>query len=626
MKPPFDPVCDAPAPEAGLVPAFGPAAVAAAQLVWDEQGVPRSEVYGDVYFSTADGLAESRAVFLQGCDLPQAWAGRQRFVVGELGLGTSLNILALLQLWQAHRPQGGQLRIFSIEAHPLTRQEARRALATWPELAPLAALILDQWPGQARGLHRIDLPSLGAVIDVAIMDVADALEAWSGEADAWFLDGFSPAVNPQMWCQPVFTLLAARSAPGARVATFTVAGVVRRGLAAAGFIVDKRPGFGRKRERLEAVWPGPVAPPSPRTPKIAIIGAGIAGASLLRAFGRLGLEPQLFEAVGAGAGGSGNPAALMTPRLDAGGGPAGILHAQAFAHAAALYRRDVPQAVIAEGVLQLQSAPTDADRFDRLAQQDLFEPDDLVRLDAEAASWRLGEVSPVGGLWMTRALTLEPEKVLQAWLGSALSKTEGPSEVATLVAVSQGWSLRDGAGRELMVADEVCIAAGAGAAALLAELPLQSIRGQASWSGDRPATQAAAWGGYVAPTRDGVLFGSTHDRGQTSTEVRAQDDLRNLVALAKGLPHLAASMEGQRMQARASLRAAVPDQMPLVGQVPERPGLWVLGALGSRGFTLAPLLAEHVAARVLGLPSPLPRTVAAAVDPGRFAARRLRRR
>ncbi len=598
------------------------ALVSPALLAWDQDGVPRSETYGDVYFSVADGLAESLAVFLEGCGLPLAWANRSHFVVAELGFGTGLNILALLQLWQADGPKTGHLHIFSIEAHPLTADEAARALSTWPELADLSAQLIAQWPGQARGFHRIDLPHLRVVIDVAVMEVEEALSSWTGMADAWFLDGFSPAVNPQMWRDAVLALVAARSAPGARAATFTVAGSVRRGLAAQGFSVEKRPGFGRKRERLEAVWPGlrqigfRKVPPT-----VAVIGAGIAGAALLRAFSRAGLAVHLFEAEQAGAGASGNPAALMTPRLDAGGGVAGMLHAQAYRHALRVYHDETPQAILSEGVMQLETAPADSRRFDIIAEQDLFEPQDFERLDAAQSSDRLGESALVGGLWMARALSLEPSSILKAWLGPI---TQGA--VASLQRDPEGqWSLRDGQGTGLATVDQVFVAAGAGASALLSDLPFVPVRGQASWTDSGALHTAAAWGGYAVPTRSGVLYGATHDRGETQTDVRADDNDRNRAVLEAGLPILAGQLEGHIIQARASLRATVPDQLPVVGQITDQPGLMVLSALGSRGFTLAPLLAEHLVAITLGHPSPLPRAVIKALEPGRFAERQRRR-
>ena len=162
----------------------------ASPLVWRDDGLPQSALYGDVYFSSADGLAETRAVFLAGCDLPAAWRGRDRFVVGELGFGTGLNIAALLDLWRREKAPGQRLHVFSIEAHPITRDEAARALAVWPELGEAASVLLDHWPGRARGFHRIDLPGFDATFDLAVMEVEEALAAWDGAADAWFLDGF----------------------------------------------------------------------------------------------------------------------------------------------------------------------------------------------------------------------------------------------------------------------------------------------------------------------------------------------------------------------------------------------------------------------------------------------------
>ena len=192
-------------------------------LDWSPDGAPRSRRFDDVYFSTEGGLDEARAVFLAGCGLPDAWRGRPRFVVGELGFGTGLNILALLELWRRARPAGGRLDIFSIEAFPLSREDAARALGAWPERADLAGTLIRRWP-TAEGFHRIDFPGLDARLDLAVMEAAEALAAWDGRADAWFLDGFSPAKNPEMWREEVLALLAQRSAPGARAASFTIAG------------------------------------------------------------------------------------------------------------------------------------------------------------------------------------------------------------------------------------------------------------------------------------------------------------------------------------------------------------------------------------------------------------------
>ena len=583
-----------------------------ASLDWSPDGAPRSRRFDDVYFSAEGGLEESRAIFLAGCDLPQAWQGRDRFVVGELGFGTGLNILALLELWRRTRPPGGRLNVFSIEAFPLSRPDAERALQAWPGMADLAAVLLRHWP-TAQGFHRIDLPELGATLDVAIMEAAEALGAWSGRADAWFLDGFSPARNPEMWRQEVLDLLAQRSAPGAAAATFTVAGAVRRGLEAGGFAVARRPGFGRKAERLEARL-GERRSPRARRPDVAIVGAGIAGAALARAFRAEGLEPLVISDASIAA--SGNPAALVTPRFDAGGGVMARLHAQAFERAGSLYRDEVPEALIATGALQLEAAERDSRRFDTVAASPLFEPGALQRLDSLDASQRLGEARGSGGLWMTQALVVEPRRVLEAWLGG---RPRIEAEVASLRRGGDGWDVLGPEGEVLASAEVVCVAAGIGARRLRADLELEPVRGQASFAPLDERPDAAAWGGYLIPTRDGVLFGATHDRGRGDVAVAAEDHARNLKTLAQARPVMADRLRELPLQGRAALRASTRDRAPIAGEL--EPGLVALTGLGGRGFTLAPLLAEHLAALVVGAPSPLPGDLSTAVGPRSFRPR-----
>ena len=591
-------------------------------VIWDADGTPRSALYDDVYFSAGEGLGEARAVFLAGCGLPAAWAGRDRFVVGELGFGTGLNIVAVLELWRAAGPPGAHLCLFSVEAHPMRADEAARALARWPEVADIAALLTARWPGRARGFHRVDLPEFGASLDVAVMEAAPALTAWSGVADAWFLDGFAPARNPEMWRPELLALAARRSAGGARAATFTVAGQVRRDLEGAGFAVERRPGFGAKRQRLEARLPSPAGPsPAPRRlapDRIAIVGAGIAGAALARAFGALGVQAEVFDETGPGAGASAGPAALVAPRLDAGLARPAALFAQAFARAGALYAQ-TPAAILARGAIQLEVGPKDAGRFAVIAASDLFEAGAFRRVGAAEASEALGEASPAG-LSIEDALTVEPAAVLTAWLGETRR-----ARVAALEWAGGVWRLLGEAGAAVGESEAVILAAGMDCARLAPGLPLTAVRGQASVAVGL-AAPAAVFGGYVLPTREGLIFGATHDRGEEDTAPRDADHRRNLHALAPRLPGLAARLAGATLEAHTAIRAATPDYLPLAGAVAGAgPGLFVLSGLGSRGFTLAPLLGEHLAAFVLGAPSPLPGDLAALVDPARFA-RRTRRR
>ncbi|WP_420470470.1 tRNA (5-methylaminomethyl-2-thiouridine)(34)-methyltransferase MnmD [Brevundimonas sp. FT23042] len=580
------------------------------RLLWTDDGAPRSGRFDDVYFSREDGLAESRAVFLSGCGLPDIWRERRRFTVAELGFGTGLNIAALLGLWRQERPQGGRLHIFSVEGFPLSRDEAARALAAWPEIADAAEALLAAWPQATPGLHRLDLPAFDAVLDLYIGPVETALDQWAGQANAWFLDGFAPSTNPDMWSDAVMDLIAARSAPGARIATFTVAGQVRRGLAERGFRVEKRPGHGRKRERLEA-WREDVdverAPPS-----VAIVGAGIAGAALARAFKALGLHPTVVEADGPGAGASGFDASLVTPRLDAGDREIAALYAAALERACALYA-PASGAVLARGVLQLEQTPRDAKRHLKIAAQDLWSNGGMTVLDADACAAHLGEPCETGGLLMREALAVRPQAVLADWLAEIEVKS------ATVVDVQpgeNGWRLIDGSGGTILNADAIVLAAGWGNAALQTAAPLSPVAGQADVAAD-VAGQPVAWGGYAVPTGSGLLFGATHDRGVTTPTPSEDATARNRATLARRLPGLDRRVDAAGpTRARVAVRATTPDRLPVAGAL--ETGLFILGGLGSRGFCVAPLLADHIAALACGAPSPLTRDLAVRVSPGRF--------
>lgn len=214
-----------------------------AKLRWEDGDVPVSERFDDPYYSRTDGLAESRHVFLDGNDLEARFrAATGRFHIAELGFGTGLNMLATIALWRKMSP-AAQLRFTSFEACPLGREDMARALAQWPELSHVAEELLAGWP-----TSRIDLS--GVELEVIEGDVATTLPRWKGRTDAWFLDGFAPSRNPEMWSPAVLQAVAEGTVRNGTFATYTAAGFVRRGLQAAGFEVLKRPGFGSKREML----------------------------------------------------------------------------------------------------------------------------------------------------------------------------------------------------------------------------------------------------------------------------------------------------------------------------------------------------------------------------------------
>jgi tRNA U34 5-methylaminomethyl-2-thiouridine-forming methyltransferase MnmC len=214
-------------------------------LDWTGAGVPVSRRFGDPYFSLAGGLSETRHVFLGGNGLPGRF--RPGFHIAETGFGTGLNMLAAWIAWEA-TGLSGPLRFTSFEAWPMAAADIARALAAFPEARAVAGPFLDHW---AAGRRRFALPGLEA--EVIEGDARITLPRWTGRADAWFLDGFAPAKNPDLWSPDLLSEVAAHAAPGATVASYTAAGSVRRGLAAAGFAVSRRPGFGSKRHMTTGV-------------------------------------------------------------------------------------------------------------------------------------------------------------------------------------------------------------------------------------------------------------------------------------------------------------------------------------------------------------------------------------
>lgn len=627
------------------------------QLDWSAAGAPRALAFDDVYFSREGGLAESEAVFLVGCDLPRAWRDKDRFAICELGFGTGLNVLAAWRAWKATRPPHALLHISSIEAFPLARADAARALACFPEVAELAAPLLARWPVRASAPQRLWFPQDGLALTLFTGEAETILAGMSARFDAWFLDGFSPARNPAMWSAETVRHIARLSAPGARVATFTVAGEVRRSLEAVGFEVAKRPGFGAKRERLEARLKergssdphrdateesaglkarAPLYPYAACHPKrVAILGAGIAGAACAQALARRGVEAIVLEAAPTlGAGASGNPAGLVMPRLDRGEGALNEVFLAAYLHAIATYE-ETDGAFTPCGVEEAPDA--------RGALADLL-ADPPLPLDWFAAL-------PNGDALHPRAGLVRPGVAIAGMLREARLMCEAP--VASLEAADAGWVLRAPDGRAMLKADAVVLACGPALKRFAASqfLPLDLSRGQIEW-GDGPAlVHARTRGAYVAPFDDGVLFGATFDKvdDDAPTQADAESRARNLSALALLAPEIAAKIGA--LNSRAALRVTTPDRAPVAGllpnaeawlaqyadiahgrpimtnaQPPAHAGVYVIGGLGARGLTLAPLLGERIAAEMCGEPPLLSQRALDAIHPARFLHRALKRR
>lgn len=634
-----------------------------ADLAWKEDNAPFSGRFGDVYFSAEDGLAETRHVFLEGNDLPSAWAGKTDFTIAETGFGTGLNFCAAVQLWVKTRPRAGLLHYVSVEGFPLSADECFRALAHWPELESIAKTLRDRYPEPVPGMHRIHFQDWGVVLTLAIGEAGRMLSGLHGRIDAWFLDGFAPSKNPEMWRDEVLSEVARLAAPGGSLATFTAAGAVRRSLAALGFEVRKEKGFGRKRDMViarrlpdkEERWSPLSAKAAPvrrlsRRNRVAIIGGGIAGASLVRALSRRGVETTLYDGAGPGSGASGNPFALVMPRMDAGDSTAARFFAAAYRYAIGQYGES--NAWDPCGLLVMLEDEA-AQRRAQKAKGHAWHPAaGGVLLDRGDASQEAGVELDCPGLYYESAGLLQTERLLKVWIG------ETPVVAAEIVRIARsgrGFSLLGPGGEIAGEADTVILAAGDGNRNFTQAgwVPLSPVRGQIS---EVPAKKAGhalkcalSWGGYLSPVRDGRhLLGATHetvnkigdDWGQAVVDADHRYNHGNMPGC---LAHLVSQPEAS-WTGRARLRSVTLDRVPLFGAIPEiedlsdcfrkpaRRGrmtfpdgdLLILGGLGSRGFVTGPLAAELLIARMLGEVWPVEEPVGIVGDPIRFAQRAYR--
>jgi tRNA 5-methylaminomethyl-2-thiouridine biosynthesis bifunctional protein len=661
-----------------------------ALLDWDAAGAPHSREFGDIYFSRESGSAETDYVFLQQNRLAERWRALDPhrpgvFTIGETGFGTGLNFLAAWQLWRETAPRGWRLHFVSAEQFPLTRAQLAQALAVWPQFADPGAALLAAYPPCVRGFHLRQLPG-DITLQLLFDDAADAFDALCDSTaslpngfgiDAWFLDGFAPAKNPGMWTPALFAALARLSRPGSTFATFTAAGIVRRGLREVGFATEKVEGFGSKREMLRGLfvetavaqlpaiesrqtppavdyWARPPAPH--RHQRVVVIGGGLAGASTAHALARRGWSVALLEAGATLAGGaSGNPQGMLYTRLSAERGTLARFALASYLHALDHYRQLQRDGTLPDdsarwsGVLQFETDPRLRTVFS--------EQGDWVRPVTAAEAAELAGI-PIGqdALWFARAGWLRPARLCAALADHPLIDVQLDTAVTGMTREGDTWRIATARGDLLAGIVVIATASDATALAPTAGLPLRPIRGQitavpAAGIATQPRC-VICHDGYLAPENDGGLtIGATFDQRDRDAGLRSEDHRRNLQALRDALPGLLRDEVFQQLDAlpgRVGFRCTTPDYLPIVGAVADTPllrerfaplarnarsrvtadsawlpGLYVNVGHGSRGLTSTPICAELLAALIVGEPRPLPRSLQHALSPARFAIRDL---
>jgi tRNA 5-methylaminomethyl-2-thiouridine biosynthesis bifunctional protein len=602
-------------------------------VVWDDDGTPRSTRFDDIYRSEAGGLKQARHVFLQGCGLPAAWAGRSQWRILEPGFGLGLNFLAAWQAWRSDPARPRLLHFASIEAWPVSVDDLLRAAAFEPELDPLAQELASRWQGLVPGFHRFSFDEGRVLLTLCVGDVAPMLRELDFRADSVFLDGFNPTVNPEMWSLGTLKGVTRLCRRGATLATWTIAGQLRRDLQTCGWQVEKCAGLPPKRDCLkghyEPAWEVKGLPPDHERAagECIVIGAGLAGAAVAASVARRGWSVRVLDAAAApAAGASSLPAGLLAPHQS----PDDNLLSRLSRAGVRITLQEARQRLAAgiewqaTGVLEWRG---DDDRPPP-AIGDALLP--WTREASEAQKSAAGLAPAQAAWWHENAAWIEPAALVRSWLRTPGVRFVGSQRIDRVVRDGEDWIVEGADGVGLARAPLLIVAAALGSQALLAErVQLHPVRGQVSWAPhDADAASLPPFPvnghGHFLPRvplvdRNAWITGSTYGRGDADPGLRGEDVAANLQRVREVMPRAAdvvqsATARGE-LRSWSGVRCASSDRRPLVGEL--EPGLWLSTAMGSRGLTFAALCGELIAARLHGEPLPLEARLAQALDAAR---------
>lgn len=596
-----------------------------ASLSRGPDGTPFSAEFGDVYHSAQGGLAQARHVFLGGNGLPQRWQGRDRFVIVETGFGLGLNFLAAWDAWRSDPARPARLHFVSVESRPFERGELASALAPFEELAPLARALADAWPPPLAGFHRLHFDAGGVILTLLLGEARDLLPRLEARADALFLDGFAPARNPGIWSPEVVRELARLAAPGATLATWTVAGGVRAALADAGFQLEKRAGFGAKREMLAGAR-GETENAPRRQRRAVVVGGGLAGTACAE---RLAARQWDVDLVDVRSAPSAPRAGLVRPIVNL----RDAVNAQ-LSRAAFLYALQHFEALAGEGhplrwnrcgVLQVAEDDDEAARFEAIVRSQGHPPAFLQFADAARAREIAGRETARGGWWFPSGSLVDPASLAAAGMaraGARVRRISGRS-VDRLEREGADWRALDADGRVIAEAPVLVLANAVDARRLLpqARMVLNAVRGQVTYlppDRARALEVIVSGNGYVAPLAEGgQVVGASYSHDDVDPSARASDHRDNLARAESMLPGFTRDLDAESLEGWTGWRATVPDRLPIFGAAAVD-GVHLATGLGSRGLLWAPLGAELLACQLEDEPSPLPRDLAGALSPRRF--------
>lgn len=611
--------------------------VSPAQVHFNDIGTPCSSEYDDLYFSNDNGMAETDYVFIQGNNLHSRWLAHENafYCIAETGFGTGLNFLYTAFLFekfvQAH-PQHvlKHLYFISTEKHPIKKETLTKILIQFESLKPYCDLLLSVYPDSSHGVHRRHITQ-NICLDLHYGDaktsLADIKSLKEGVVDSWFLDGFAPSKNPDMWHSSLFSEVARLSKAKANFATFTAAGIVKRGLAEHGFLISKRKGFGRKRDMLVGVYDKdasfqaaslkqyPAEHCKNQAPyyyrhsinlesdtriqqeksklKVSIVGNGIAGAITALKLVQLGVSVDIFwRGSNPADGASGSPVGGFYPQLNAQMNTASQIQLQSFYYAQHFYQALSQLAEFEHawcGALQIAFNDNTQERLNKIIENKIW-PSSVVRyVSAEQASELANIDLPYDCLYLPNAGWISPQSMINACLKVAektgLLNLFSHSEFIENSHVSEGnvsFSVKHNKASQVKHYDSnaLIFTAGFGSTDLsFPHVPLRLVRGQVEMITSncalRPLSTLLCHKGYFTPAVQGMhAMGSTYIKEDTNCEVRTTETQLNLALHQRSLnkvdwlPSLSDAVQAKQSYARASVRCSTPDHLPVVGSVP----------------------------------------------------------
>lgn len=587
---------------------------------FDDRGRLIAPRYEDVYFSAEDGLAETRHVFLEGNELAQRFAALKPgavFTIGETGFGTGLNFLAAWRLFVNHAPRGTHLEYVSVEGFPLNADTMRRVLRPFREEINLGALT-RQWGPVWPGTHRFGFTKGRVRLMVRVGEVSEMLAGIEASINAWFLDGFAPSRNPAMWCDAVFEQVARLSAPGATLATYTAAGFVRRGLAAVGFEVEKRPGFGTKRDMTAGrLTTGSVENRRALAQSAIVVGGSLAGSFVARALAERGVSVTVIERqslVGGELPGLAPRHAVLQPKISDIDDANGRWLREGYA---LVERRLVSDVALAQrtgwqrcGSFQAAVDARSERRLRRFVEQ--FGPTGLCRwVEPEQTEAELGVALSVGGVVVERAGVLRPAGLCAGLLEHANITVRSGAPALSFERDGRAWRVKQEGG-SVITSDLVIVANAVDAMRFeqTRDLDLRPVRGQVTVvAAGRSAGQAGRltglrralfYGGYVLPMIDGVqTLGASFVPGDMSLDWRAAEHADCCDKLARVLPDEAERLRSiDEASGWVGIRTTTPTHRCYAEKVED--GMYASLGHGSHGIASAAAAGEYLASLITG--------------------------